>query len=102
MVLYPYCGALNGADRGDWTAAPPLLMILAAEDRIVSTPDCEAMAAALRARGARVEVTVLAGADHGFDQAERSALSPLTFDPALRADAAAAVTAFLARAAPPH
>ena len=84
ILLYPYCGLLNGADEGDWNAAPPILMILAAEDRIISTPACEEMADRLRARGARIRVEVLPGADHGFDQRERSALSPLSFDAALR------------------
>ena len=96
VLLYPYCGLLNGADAGDWSAAPPVLMILAAEDRIVSTPACEDLAARLRARGAQVAVEVLPGADHAFDQQERAALSPLTFDPALRDRAARAVRAFLA------
>lgn len=96
ILLYPYCGVLNGADEGDWTAAPPILMILATEDRIVSTPACEDIAGRLRARGARIRVTVLPGADHGFDQRERAALSPLAFDAALRDRAAHEVDTFLA------
>ena len=96
VLLYPYCGLLNGADSGDWSAAPPILMILAARDRIVSTPACRDMAARLHARGARIEVVVLPGADHAFDQRDRSALSPLSFDAALSDRAAQEVTAFLA------
>lgn len=96
ILLYPYCGMLNGAVDGDWTAAPPILMVLAAEDRIVSTPACEDMAVRLRERGARIEVEILPGADHGFDQRERAALSVLSFDPALRDRAADEVNAFLA------
>ncbi|MBE3640279.1 dienelactone hydrolase family protein [Mangrovicoccus algicola] len=96
VLLYPYCGVLNTAARGDWHGAPPLLMILAGQDSIVSTPDCLDLAEALRARGARITVRVLAGADHGFDQREKAALSPLVFDAGLRAQAAAEVAAFLA------
>lgn len=95
ILLYPYCGLLNGADAGDWTGAPPILMVLAAEDRIVSTPDCEDMAARLRERGARVAVEVLPDADHGFDQQDRAAFSALSFDAGLRDRAAAAIDAFL-------
>ena len=84
VLLYPYCGLLNGADEGDWTSLPPVLLIAAEHDRIVSTPDCEAMAEHLRARGARIDMVVIQGADHGFDQAERSALSPLRLDIAAR------------------
>lgn len=98
VLLYPYCGLLNGADKGDWTATPPILMILAAEDRIISTPDCEDMANRLRQRGARIEVVVLPDADHAFDQQERAPLSFLSFDAALRDRAAAMVNAFLASA----
>ena len=96
ILLYPYCGLLNGADGGDWNAAPPILMILAAEDRITSAPACEEMADRLRERGARIRVEVLPGADHGFDQRERSALSPLSFDAALRDRTDREVEEFLA------
>lgn len=96
ILLYPYCGVLNDAEKGDWTAAPPILMILAAEDRIVSTPACKDLAGRLRARGARIKVTILPGADHGFDQRERAALTPLTFDATLRDRAAHELDTFLA------
>jgi len=95
VLLYPYCGLLNGADEGDWTAAPRVLMILAAEDSIISTPACEDLADRLRARGARIEVQVLPGADHAFDQQERAVLSVLSFDAVLRDRAAGRVDAFL-------
>lgn len=95
ILLYPYCGLLNGADEGDWNAAPPILMILAAEDRITSAPACKEMTDRLRERGARIRVEVLPGADHGFDQRERSALSPLSFDAALRDRTAREVEEFL-------
>lgn len=94
VLLYPYCGLLNGADAGDWSATPPILMILAAEDRIVSTPACQEMAARLRARGAQIELVVLPEADHAFDQRERAAMSPLSFNVAQRDHAALKVDAF--------
>ncbi|AUM75422.1 dienelactone hydrolase family protein [Paracoccus jeotgali] len=96
VLLYPYCGLLNGADQGDWQNAPPILMVGAAEDEIVSTPACAALAERLRQRGARIDWHVLPGAGHGFDQRERAAFSTLTFDPAQRAHAADLVRAFLA------
>lgn len=96
VLLYPYCGLLNGADEGDWSASPPILMILAAEDRIVSTPACRDMATRLQARGARIKLVVLLEADHAFDQQERAALSPLSFNAAQRDAAAHEVNAFLA------
>ncbi|PRY19769.1 dienelactone hydrolase [Aliiruegeria haliotis] len=95
VVLYPYCGALNGADAISWPDRPPLLMILAENDSIVSTPNCLEAAATLRQGGASVTSVVLAGADHGFDQRERSVLSSLKLDADLRDQATRDIADFL-------
>ena len=55
-------------------------MILAGKDEIVSVGACRATARTLAVRGVPARVAVLEGAGHGFDQRERSALSPLAFD----------------------
>ena len=57
---------------------------------------CVEIADALKARGLPVETVVLEGVTHGFDQEERSAFSPLEFDPAATERALEAGTAFLA------
>lgn len=98
VLLYPYCGLMNQAEAGDWSGLPPILLIAAENDRIVSTPACARLAEDLRALGARVEMVILPGLDHGFDQQERSALSPLVFDARARETARRLVAAFLARA----
>jgi len=98
VLLYPYCGVLNDARAEAWEAAPPTLMVLSGADSIVSTPACLARAEALRASGARVDAEVLSGADHAYDQRERSPLSPLAFDADLRERARAAVEGWLAGA----
>lgn len=95
VVLYPYCGALNGAAAGDWSAMPPVLMIVAAEDELGLADDCIAMAEALRDRGATLDLLVYEGAGHGFDQQERAAFSTLDYRPELRDRAKADVAAFL-------
>ncbi|MFV0408746.1 MAG: dienelactone hydrolase family protein [Paracoccus sp. (in: a-proteobacteria)] len=97
IVFYPYCGMLNGADRGDWSDAPPILMILGEKDELRLTPACRKMAADLRARGADIELIVYTEAGHGFEQQERAPLSQLTFLPAHRADATRQVEDFLSR-----
>ncbi len=84
VLLYPYCGLLNGAEVEAWKGAPPTLMILGEEDSVVSTPTCLRRAEALRTSGAPVATEVLPGADHAFDQQERSPVSPLDFDAGLR------------------
>lgn len=100
VLLYPYCGILNGASSGMWPADLPALMILGEDDSIVSTPSCLATAAQLRERGAPITTSVLAGADHGFDQRERSPVSTLSFDAGLRDQAENQINAFLRDIAP--
>lgn len=97
VLLYPYCGILNGADDLTWPADLPVLMVLAENDGIADPDDCLAMAEALRARGAAIETHVLPGAGHGFDQREKSFLSSLNFDAAQRDRAKALIADFLAR-----
>jgi dienelactone hydrolase len=95
VLLYPYCGRLNGAQSEGWQGAPPAMMILSQRDQVVSAPACAERAEALRATGAEIEVAVIAEANHGFDQAEKSPLSPLPFDAGQRAQASQAVDRFL-------
>lgn len=95
VLLYPYCGLWNGAQPDGWRAAPPALMILAERDQVVSTPACLQRAEALRSTGSRIDVAIIPKANHGFDQAEKSPLSPLPFDADQRARAQAHALAFL-------
>lgn len=97
IVIYPYCGVLNGAAEGDWSDMPPILMILAGQDELKVTPACQRMAEDLRARGATLELVMYDDAGHGFEQEERAPLSMLIFRPELREAATAEVTAFLDR-----
>lgn len=79
VLLYPYCGRASGA-AGGWNQPAPVLMLLAGEDEIVSVEACQATARALAAHGVPVEVLVMQGAGHGFDQRARAPASPLSFD----------------------
>lgn len=96
VLLYPYCGIMNGAGDGHWPSQARGLMILGERDRIVDSDKCRLMADRLRANGVSLEVVTLKGADHGFDQSERSALSSLEFDPDLTATATTLIQQFLA------
>ena len=51
------------------------------------------------AGGLPVRVAVFEGATHGFDQQDRSALSPLVFDPEATAEAMSIAREFLEDAA---
>lgn len=87
FLLYPYCGVLNGAGKARWPARVAGLMILGDDDSIVDTAKCAQMGQELADRGARLQVVTLTGADHGFDQKERSTLSLLDYDAELTAEA---------------
>lgn len=100
ILLYPYCGWVSGAGAARWPRDERGLMVLAGEDSIVSPQSCREMARMLEDRGANLDVLTIAGADHGFDQQQRSALSSLDFNPAQRAIATAAVKRLLATPAP--
>jgi len=95
VLLYPYCGVLNGATADRWTGAPPTLFVLAENDTIIDTPDCLARAEGFRKEGASVEIAVLPGADHGFDQQQKSLFSTLVFDEGLREETRGIVEGFL-------
>jgi dienelactone hydrolase len=97
VLLYPYCGVLNGASEDNWRGAPPTQMILAENDTIVSTPACLERAEALRLSGATVETFVIPDVDHGFDQREKSPLSTLDFRPDQRSVAARLAGDFMDR-----
>jgi dienelactone hydrolase len=96
ILAYPYCGPTNRARRDGWRRPVPTLMLLSADDAIAPAAQCMTVAAALEARGVPVEVRLFEGVTHGFDQEERSELSPLVFDAAATDEALAAGRAFLA------
>lgn len=101
VLYYPYCGELSRAARTDWRAPMPLLFLLVAGDGIADEADCLALVQQQRAAGALVEVTLFEGVTHGFDQAEKSPLSALAYDPAATARALARTLTFLEAHADP-
>jgi len=58
------------ADDGALPGWPPTLLLQGAADQVVRPDQSERLAAALRARGVRVELTVYPGEGHGFRRAE--------------------------------
>ncbi|WP_347267429.1 dienelactone hydrolase family protein [Paracoccus sp. (in: a-proteobacteria)] len=99
VLLYPYCGLLNNATRAPW---PPVraLMLLAEQDMITNPAECRTMGEELIAAGTDLTIRTYAGLNHGFDQRQRSPLSPLVFDPKARARATRDVQDFMQAAAP--
>jgi dienelactone hydrolase len=101
ILLYPYCGEANRAARGGWRRKIPTLFLLSASDAIAPAGACIAIAERLVAEGMPVETRLFEGVTHGFDQEERSELSPLAFDAEATGEALAAGAAFLDRVAGP-
>lgn len=96
LLLYPYCGE---ASLGAWDRPVPSFFILSRDDFVAPAEECLARVEELKARGVPVETLVLDGVTHGFDQEDRSELSPLRFDAAATERALAAGIGFLDRAA---
>lgn len=99
LLLYPYCGEATATASGpDGPALDPALvgrldiaMVLAEDDRVTLNGPCLALAENANAqRSGSATVAVYGGVTHGFDQRDRSALSPLRFD----AEATEAALAF--------
>lgn len=80
ITLYPYCGAASRAGAQGWDWPGPVTMILVAGDTITGDAPCRDLAARMNRAGRAVDLTVIDGVTHGFDQKERSALSPLQFN----------------------
>ncbi|MTH77667.1 dienelactone hydrolase family protein [Paracoccus aestuariivivens] len=95
VLLYPYCGILSSGEERRWPEGTAGLMILAQKDSITDPEACRKMADKLAGKGVGINVTTLAGTDHGFDQRERSSLSPLEFNQPARDKATKLVTDFL-------
>jgi dienelactone hydrolase len=99
ILLYPYCGQANRARRARWSRPMPTLFLLAADDVVAPSGFCLDIAERLSAAGLPVRVVVFEGATHGFDQQDRSALSPLVFNPEATAEAMWIARQFLQDAA---
>jgi dienelactone hydrolase len=65
--FYPYCGVASRARWLGWRVDVPTLLLLAGEDRTVSTDQCRSLAAREASRGHRVAFTVYPDVGHAFD-----------------------------------
>jgi len=65
--FYPYCGMASRARWRGWHVDVPALLLLAADDRMVSTSQCESLAERALASGRSVSLTVYPHVGHSFD-----------------------------------
>jgi len=64
--FYPYCGMASRARWRGWHVDVPALLLLAADDRMVSTSQCESLAERASAGGRSVSLTVYPHVRHSF------------------------------------
>jgi len=102
ITLYPYCGAASRVGAQGWDWPGPVTMILVAGDTITGDAPCRDLAARMGRAGRAVDLTVIDGVTHGFDQQDRSALSPLRFDDDATTQAAAIIADALQVAVSPR
>ena len=101
VLVYPWCGLLNGARLGSWQDDAPVLFILATDDTIAPSGECELVARDLAETGRKVETLRFDGVTHGFDQQDHGALSTLVFAPEETEQALDRAAAFLGEAFAP-
>ena len=95
ILLYPYCGLANRARQSGWRHPAPTLMLLSGDDSITPSQACKEVAGLQENHGMPLKLVVFEGIDHGFDQQERAAFSPLVFDPETTAEALRIAAAFI-------
>lgn len=100
VLFYPYCGAGSQVLRHGWAEDIPALFLLVKDDTIADEASCLKVARRMLDRGRDVEIHVLEGTTHGFDQYEKSLFSTLEFSPTATEEAQSIVRRFLDRVEP--
>ncbi|GAB5375702.1 MAG: hypothetical protein AcusKO_21640 [Acuticoccus sp.] len=95
VLVYPWCGLANRARQTLWTRKVPTFFVLAKDDIIAPAEECLKVAQALDAAGQPVDIKQFDGVTHGFDQQNRSVLSPLVYDADATAEALRLTAGFL-------
>ena len=100
QFTYPYCGFPSQAGERDWTWRGEVRFVFAERDTVQSPAGCIPTVERARKAGSAVEVTVLPGVTHAFDERLKTAKTSSRFDAAATAQAHAQFVAWLRAAAP--
>jgi dienelactone hydrolase len=101
QFTYPYCGFPSQGGRRDWTWRGGVRMVFAEQDQVQPQAGCLPLVARARKGGSAVEVVVVPGATHAFDERMQTPGSRFRFDPAAAARAHAQFVAWLKTPAKP-
>lgn len=88
VAFYPYCKKL--ADIGDYNAYVPLLILMGAQDKIMSLVACKAIVKQALKKHQKAQILIYPGAGHAFDVPDKPWINP-----AARADVFKRVPIFL-------
>jgi dienelactone hydrolase len=95
VLYYPYCGIGTVVGREGWAVDIPVLMLLVEGDSIADETTCAVIAARMAEAGRPVEMQVIPGVTHGFDQEEKALFSTLEFDAAAAEEAVRVTLEFI-------
>jgi dienelactone hydrolase len=87
QFTYPYCKRPARAARHDWTWKGNVRLVLAENDSVQDAAGCMPLVERARKAGSDVEVTMIPGVTHAFDERVQTPPSPFKFDPAATARA---------------
>ncbi len=97
VLLYPYCGIASQVYGSGWKDDVPALFLLVEDDSVVNEDSCIGVIERMREAGRPVEAHLFKGTTHGFDQADKNALSTLEFSPEATVQAMEISARFLER-----
>lgn len=87
QFTYPYCGFPSRAGRRAWTWRGDVRLVFAERDTVQSPEGCRPMEERARQAGSRVEMVMVPGVTHAFDERVQTPQSRFRFDPAATARA---------------
>jgi dienelactone hydrolase len=94
-LTYRLCGRPARAPRREWTWTGDVTLLLAADDVVQPPAGCDPLVARAKAGGSTVQVTVIPGVTHAFDERQHMPNSRSRFDPAATERAHRAFIAWL-------
>lgn len=100
QFTYPYCGFPSQGAKRDWTWRGAVRFVFAERDTVQRPAGCLPTVDRARKAGSKVEVVVIPGVTHAFDERLKTANSRSRFDPAATARAHAQFIAWLRAPAP--
>ncbi|MEO1198879.1 MAG: hypothetical protein AAFX39_06555 [Pseudomonadota bacterium] len=100
FLVYPYCSFPARTGSQGWRYQAEVTAVLVTEDQLAPEDDCLSAFDLLQTDGIAVDVTVLDGLTHAFDEADTPPYHPrFTYDPEATADMHERFSAFLTQLA---